>query len=192
MNRWLTLLLALLLAACASATPAAPTPVPTPAEPTGTVPSLATVGPSGGSSAMQTGENEGSGSTPVPSTGGELFVGQLDVPFGPGGRRYEYELAIPEAWRGRYEVAAEGANGATFFLVQGESRERLFTLLALTEEEWAAREGQPDAGSALTTLDGTVFVVQVAPSDAASAELAPLLGEVPAILQSFSVQRAPP
>lgn len=123
------------------------------------------------------------------------LAGTLTVPFGPGAKAYDYELALPEHWRGSYRLEQEAESRIVLLYSPApETSEQLLSVEALTEEAWATRREEPGAGIELFSQDGVVFIAQSSTdnpfSGAQAEEFAALLADLPGILQQLTITRA--
>lgn len=105
------------------------------------------------------------------------------------GRLVEYRILIPQNWEDKYETRKEGA--IAYYDYIASPKQTLFSIEALTAEQWKEKQQEPGYGEELFRQDEIVFVYHVAldnPYTGSQAEeFQQMAGEVKNVVSSLTV-----
>ncbi len=132
---------------------------------------------------------------PSPTAIAQREIGTLTVAYQAGAKAFDFQLFLPPAWAGQYEVQqAEESQVAFLYVADPSAKVPLFTLHAIAEASWAERQAERPALTQVHSLDGVIFAYAVAgsnPYEGTHADTFDALARsVPAAFERFEASRS--
>lgn len=96
------------------------------------------------------------------SSNGQDVQGFLTVSNQVGAKVFEFDLLLPESWKGIFEMQQANDEAVSFvYTGNADGREEVFSIEAMSESAWEEKQKEENAGVGITSDRGIVFIYRV-------------------------------
>jgi hypothetical protein len=96
------------------------------------------------------------------SSNGQDVQGFLTVSNQVGAKVFEFNLLLPESWKGIFEMQQANDEAVSFvYTGNADGRKEVFSIEAMSESAWEEKQSEENAGVGITSDRGIVFIYRV-------------------------------